>query len=49
MHEFGHMPKRGEVVVLDRWQFSVQRSDNRRIHLFQVTPLAGERNTAGGD
>lgn len=47
MHEFGHMPKRGEVVVLDRWQFSVQRADNRRIHLFQVTPLASEQSTGG--
>jgi len=38
-HEFGHMPKRGESVTLDRFQFSVQRADSRRIHLFQVSVL----------
>lgn len=39
MHEFGHMPKRGETVVVDRFQFNVQRADSRRIHLFQMTVL----------
>ena len=38
-HQFGHMPKRGESVVMDRFQFNVQRADNRRVHLFQVTVL----------
>lgn len=39
MHEFGHMPKRGETVVIGRLQFNVQRADSRRIHQFQVTVL----------
>lgn len=39
MHEFGHMPKRGEAVVIGRFQFNVQRADSRRIHLFQLTVL----------
>ncbi|MDN5937137.1 MAG: CBS domain-containing protein [Salinisphaera sp.] len=39
MHEFGHMPKRGEAVVIDRFQFNVQRADSRRIHLFQLAVL----------
>jgi len=39
MHEFGHMPKRGESLVVDRFQFNVQRADSRRIHLFQMTVL----------
>lgn len=39
MHEFGHMPKRGETTVIDRFQFNVQRADSRRIHLFQMTVL----------
>jgi magnesium and cobalt transporter len=42
MHEFGHLPKRGEVVRLERWQFSVQRADTRHIHLLQITPLDNE-------
>jgi magnesium and cobalt transporter len=36
-HHFGHMPRRGESTLLGRFQFNVQRSDSRRIHLFQVT------------
>ena len=39
MHEFGHMPKRGESVVVERFQFNVQRADDRRIHLFALTVL----------
>ncbi|GAB3680298.1 HlyC/CorC family transporter [Salinisphaera aquimarina] len=39
VHEFGHMPKRGETTVIDRFQFNVQRADSRRIHLFQMTVL----------
>lgn len=39
IHEFGHMPKRGESVTVDRFQFNVQQADARRIHLFQMTVL----------
>lgn len=39
MHEFGHMPRRGETVVIDCFQFNVQRADSRRIHLFSLTVL----------
>lgn len=39
MKEFGHMPKRGESVTLERYQFNVEKADNRRIHLFQVSVL----------
>lgn len=37
LHLFGHMPKRGESVQLDRFSFNVQRSDKRRVHQFLVT------------
>ncbi len=37
MHRFGHMPKRGESVRIDRFNFNVQRADSRRVHMFQVT------------
>jgi len=39
MHDFGHMPKRGESAVIERFQFNVQRADSRRIHLFQLVVL----------
>ncbi|MEQ1439451.1 transporter associated domain-containing protein [Fontimonas sp. SYSU GA230001] len=37
MHRFGHMPKRGESIRIDRFTFIVQRADSRRVYLFQVT------------
>ena len=37
MHELGHMPRRGESIQIDRFQFNVQRADSRRVHLLQVT------------
>jgi magnesium and cobalt transporter len=37
MHAFGHMPRRGESVRIDHFQFNVQRSDSRRILQLQVT------------
>ncbi|HSW12170.1 MAG TPA: transporter associated domain-containing protein [Solimonas sp.] len=40
-HHFGHMPKRGESVRIERYNFNVQRSDSRRVHQFQVTVAPG--------
>ena len=37
IHRFGHMPRRGETVKLDKFHISVQRADSRRVHLLQVT------------
>ncbi|HEY0973860.1 MAG TPA: transporter associated domain-containing protein [Solimonas sp.] len=37
LHRFGHMPKRGESVRIDTFNFNVQRADSRRVHLFHVT------------
>jgi magnesium and cobalt transporter len=37
LHRFGHMPKRGESVRVERFNFNVQRADSRRVHLFHVT------------
>jgi magnesium and cobalt transporter len=36
-HRFGHLPKRGESLRIERFNFNVQRADGRRVHLFQVT------------
>jgi magnesium and cobalt transporter len=35
----GHIPRRGEKLVLGRIQFRVLRADNRRPHLFEVVVL----------
>lgn len=37
MHELGHMPRPGESVRVGRFQFNVQRADQRRVLLLQVT------------
>lgn len=36
MQAFGHLPKRGESVVIDNFRFKVLHADNRRIHLLKV-------------
>ena len=40
-HQFGHMPKRGESLRIERFSFNVQRADNRRVHMLQVTLAPG--------
>lgn len=37
MTAFSHLPERGEVVMVDEFQFKVTNSDNRRIIQLQVT------------
>jgi len=39
MQEFGHIPKRNEVAVIENFQFRVLYSDNRQIHLLRLTVL----------
>lgn len=33
---FGHMPKRGETILIGDWQFEVMRADSRRVHTLMV-------------
>jgi len=37
MKSFGHMPARGESIKIGKFNFTVLRADNRRIHLLQLT------------
>lgn len=37
MQEFGHLPKRNEVVQIENMQFRVLYADNRQIHLVRLT------------
>ncbi len=39
-HALGHLPKRGEQVDIDRFQFKVMRADSRRIHLLSIHLIA---------
>lgn len=39
VNAFGHLPKRGEAVVIDRFRFTVMRADSRRVHLLSIERL----------
>ncbi|UCC55186.1 MAG: CBS domain-containing protein [Gammaproteobacteria bacterium] len=39
VNEMGHLPKRGERVVIDSLLFKILRADNRRVHMLQLTVL----------
>jgi magnesium and cobalt transporter len=36
LKRFGRVPKRGEQLLIDQWNFRVLRADSRRIYLLQV-------------
>jgi magnesium and cobalt transporter len=40
MQEFGHLPKRNEVMQMDNMRFRVLYADNRQIHLLRLTILS---------
>ncbi len=39
VHEIGHLPKRGERIIMGNLLFKVLRADSRRIHMLQLTVL----------
>ena len=41
LSRFGHVPRRGETLVLDGMQFRVLRADNRRLHLLEMRWVTG--------
>lgn len=43
MNSFGHLPKRNEVVEIDRFRFRVLNADSRRVHMLRVTRIAESR------
>ena len=38
MHELGRLPRRGEVLEFEKFQFKTLRADRRRIHSVEVSP-----------
>ena len=53
MNKLGHVPKRGECVLLDEFEFKILRSSNRRIDLLEISPASEKEEaameTAGDD
>ena len=47
VHTLGHVPKKGEKVRLDRFEFEVLRADKRRVHLLKVKLLEPETQLSG--
>ena len=39
VHEFEHMPKKGESFILDKFRFEVVRADTRRVHLIKLKKI----------
>ncbi|XQW86135.1 HlyC/CorC family transporter [Thalassotalea piscium] len=37
LHKFGHMPKKGEIIEMDGFEFKISSANNRRIQTIQVT------------
>ena len=48
MHQFGRLPKRGESVSIDGFEFKVARADRRRIDLLRVTSPSGSEPRGAG-
>jgi len=47
MNNFGHLPVRDEQVTIGRFQFTVIRADNRRIHLIEMLILSEDNSDNG--
>jgi magnesium and cobalt transporter len=48
LSELGHMPERGEEVVIDNYQFKIISSSSRRINNLQVTLLPEAKAASSG-
>ncbi|MDR0564097.1 MAG: CBS domain-containing protein [Azoarcus sp.] len=47
IRHFGHLPRRGEAVVIEGWCFRVVRADSRRVDMLVVERDMGEGQMAG--
>ncbi len=39
LNQIGHLPKRGDLIEIDGFNFKILRADNRRIHLLYMTVI----------
>ncbi|MEW6981923.1 HlyC/CorC family transporter [Colwelliaceae bacterium 6471] len=37
LHQFGHMPKKGEIIIINDFEFKITAADSRRVQTLQVT------------
>lgn len=42
VNQFGHLPGRGEQITIGRFEFTILRADNRRVHLMRMVILPDE-------
>ena len=42
VNKFGHLPKRGDSIVIENLSISILRADSRRLHSIQVEVIPGE-------
>ncbi|WP_018168198.1 HlyC/CorC family transporter [Thioalkalivibrio sp. ALMg9] len=49
LSHFGHVPRRGEQIVVDGMQFRVLRADNRRLHLLEMRLPEPDMQAATGE
>ncbi|ACL73369.1 Mg2+/Co2+ transporter [Thioalkalivibrio sulfidiphilus HL-EbGr7] len=49
VNRFGHVPKRGDELVFDRFQVRVLRADNRRVHLLEMRLREDVEPTVDGE
>ncbi|HKJ95916.1 MAG TPA: transporter associated domain-containing protein [Gammaproteobacteria bacterium] len=47
-NRFGHVPRRGENLVLSGYRFEVVRADSRRVHLLLVSPAGSSTGEESG-
>jgi magnesium and cobalt transporter len=47
LSSFGRLPKRGERVTIGEFSFKILRSDSRRVHLLEVSPVEQASKAAG--
>ena len=48
LNELGHMPERGEEVIIENYQFKIISSSSRRINNLQVTLLPEAKSVSSG-
>jgi len=48
LSELGHMPERGEEVIIDNYQFKIISSSSRRINNLQITLLPEAKSVTSG-
>lgn len=49
MQAFGHLPKRGESIIIENMEFTILRANNRRVLLLRVIPNPSQEEESAKD